>query len=396
MIHIQASSALLLSMLSQQVFPSASFYNAAIGACGRSRLWERALGTLRRMPSEGENLAADAVSFGSALAAVEGADLDAGPWEVAHELLGQMRAAGLEPCGLDYGAAMSVTQRARQWRRSFDVLARALAVWAPGRGQADDEAGAASGGAPPITAGASASTSVLGKGAGIIAVSKPASVTTEAALDRLAVQLAAGGAEPVPITSVSRLDIMTSGVLVAALGSRSSAAANVVMAQFAGRVVSKEYLCACVGAPLGPVGATGEVRSRLRVVEVEGKSRALVASKPDGQEARTRFLVLAVRPPSPVDAGPTRPADVATLLLAKPVTGRTHQIRVHFASIGRPLVADSTYSRGRLEQELAWCPRLFLHCRRVALRDLAGDAFVAAEPLPGELAAALQRLGGTV
>lgn len=71
----------------------------------------------------------------------------------------------------------------------------------------------------------------------------------------------------------------------------------------------------------------------------------------------------------------------------KPLTGRTHQIRVHFASLGRPLVGDVAYGNGSVGP----FTRLFLHCRRLALRDALGR-FVAKAPLPWELKEQLQQL----
>merc|ERR1712146_76228 len=83
---------------------------------------------------------------------------------------------------------------------------------------------------------------------------------------------------------------------------------------------------------------------------------------------------------------------VFTLFAVRPQTGRQHQIRVHLASIGQPIVADSTYGCEGFRQRVPWCPRLFLHCRRMALRDLSGAAFAVEARLPEDLASALANL----
>jgi len=84
------------------------------------------------------------------------------------------------------------------------------------------------------------------------------------------------------------------------------------------------------------------------------------------------------------------PREVYTLLRVKPLTGRTHQIRAHLASIGRPLVSDTTYNPKH--NTTKWCPRMFLHCRRVALQDLNGDLFAPEAPLPDDLVGAMKHL----
>ncbi|CAE8584918.1 unnamed protein product, partial [Polarella glacialis] len=58
-----------------------------------------------------------------------------------------------------------------------------------------------------------------------------------------------------------------------------------------------------------------------------------------------------------------------------------HQIRVHLSSIGRPLVGDRTYG-AKDGSALQCCTRLFLHCRRVEVRDLSGEVLVAEAALP--------------
>eukprot|EP00438_Fugacium_kawagutii_P014373 Skav221713 [mRNA] locus=scaffold542:101971:102222:- [translate_table: standard] len=78
------------------------------------------------------------------------------------------------------------------------------------------------------------------------------------------------------------------------------------------------------------------------------------------------------------------------LLAVRPRTGRTHQIRVHMASIGRPLAGDLAYGRGR--ESVVPCPRLFLHCRRIQLLDINDAVFSAEAELPKELQHVLETL----
>ncbi len=82
-----------------------------------------------------------------------------------------------------------------------------------------------------------------------------------------------------------------------------------------------------------------------------------------------------------------------TLLEALLLTGRTHQLRVHFASIGHPVAGDTTYGQGAAFPGLR---RQFLHSYFLRLRsphDQAEHTFTS--ELPQDLAAALERLGGS-
>jgi 23S rRNA pseudouridine1911/1915/1917 synthase len=82
--------------------------------------------------------------------------------------------------------------------------------------------------------------------------------------------------------------------------------------------------------------------------------------------------------------------DGLTLLEASPITGRTHQIRVHLASIGRPVIGDAVYGTTS-----ALVQRQFLHAWRLSLRHPAdGRALDFEAPLAPDLAAALKRRRG--
>ncbi len=72
-----------------------------------------------------------------------------------------------------------------------------------------------------------------------------------------------------------------------------------------------------------------------------------------------------------------------TLLEIKPITGRTHQIRVHFAASGHPIVGDFRYGR---KKEKIRSPRLFLHAYRLAFfHPQSGQMVEFFSPLPEDL-----------
>ena len=68
-----------------------------------------------------------------------------------------------------------------------------------------------------------------------------------------------------------------------------------------------------------------------------------------------------------VEHGYHREGKPYSLLILTPKTGRTHQIRVHVRYIGHPIVADQTYGgEKRSKEDRTWCPRLFLHAKRIS------------------------------
>jgi 23S rRNA pseudouridine1911/1915/1917 synthase len=101
-----------------------------------------------------------------------------------------------------------------------------------------------------------------------------------------------------------------------------------------------------------------------------------------GREAQTRYRVRELLD----DAGVAY-----SLVEVEPLTGRTHQIRVHFASIGRPLVGDMLYGKAS-----PLVGRQFLHAWRLGFRLPASGRYQEFEsPLPADLARALEALRGT-
>ncbi|CAE7722664.1 rluC, partial [Symbiodinium sp. KB8] len=279
---------------------------------------------------------------------------DGGAWVCAVALLDDMMQRKLTPdCWAAGSAAHAVGQRLGL-EAAYELLEKLRDRWQSKHSSID--------------AGQLASTieaKVLNLASGVIAFEKPAGIRTE--------DLVRGVA-----CLVSRLDHPTSGVLPLPLGIEGSLPAQWLQAQFAARLVQKEYLCLCEGGSLGAVGSTGTIDSPLQTTEVShfGRHFSRTVVSPQGRSACTRFEVR--------ERFAIRHGLEVMLVLAKPFTGRTHQIRVHLASIGRPLLGDLSYGL-RDDSVLPDCPRLFLHCRQILLRDLTGKPFVAECPLPTDL-----------
>jgi len=168
---------------------------------------------------------------------------------------------------------------------------------------------------------------------------------------------------------VHRLDKDTSGLLVVA---KTDAAQQSLSQQIAQRAITKGYLALVVGR-LSP--ERGTVDAPIGRHPVDRKRMAVV---PNGREAVTRYEVL-------------RYYRDCTLVDVRPVTGRTHQIRVHMAHLGHPIAGDPIYGRGvarRVE-----VPRLFLHAYLLGLRLPSDGRWVEFRAeLPEELRVVLDQL----
>jgi len=130
---------------------------------------------------------------------------------------------------------------------------------------------------------------------------------------------------------VHRLDKDTSGVLVAAKNER---AMRSLAKQFAAHKVERAYNAVVWGAPRERAGL---VEGNLGRNPFDRKRMAVL--RESGKPARTRYET--------VETFGTRDKAFAALLECRLETGRTHQIRVHLAHIGHPLIGDATYGRAR-------------------------------------------------
>ena len=135
---------------------------------------------------------------------------------------------------------------------------------------------------------------------------------------------------------VHRLDCATSGLMVLA---RSADAHRELSRQFHDREVEKAYVAMVYGSLSDD---TGEVRLPL-MTDWPNRPKQMISE--DGKPAHTKFEVLA------------READRTRVLLT-PVTGRTHQLRVHMLSLGHPILGDRLYAEG---EALTASARLMLH-----------------------------------
>jgi 23S rRNA-/tRNA-specific pseudouridylate synthase len=182
------------------------------------------------------------------------------------------------------------------------------------------------------------------------------------------------------LESVSRLDKPTSGVLIVPL---SRAVADFLTGQFKSRSVEKTYLCLCSGvAP-----TTGQFDAKLRTLSRGRGSKT--APHPQGKEALTEYRRLAVYQSREQTAEPAEPARFS-LCEVSPRTGRTHQIRAHFAHGGHPLAGDVKYGGATV----GGCTedRLFLHSARLRFAGVGGDQHDVSAELPPELTAVLDGL----
>jgi len=162
--------------------------------------------------------------------------------------------------------------------------------------------------------------------------------------------------DPIRPGIVHRLDKDTSGVILIA---RREKAYFDLTAQFKEREVEKEYLALVEGTFSENEGLIDAPIGRDR------SDKTKRAVRLGGKEAKTRFFVESEFP-------------TATLLKVKPLTGRTHQIRVHLKYIGHKILGDNYYG-GRQ------CKRLMLHANEIAFRHPgSGEQVRFQAPLPPE------------
>jgi tRNA pseudouridine32 synthase/23S rRNA pseudouridine746 synthase len=215
---------------------------------------------------------------------------------------------------------------------------------------------------------------VIHEDAHIIALAKPSGLSSQGGrgqvhtLDELLFAFArSNGARP---RLVHRLDRDTSGVILTA---KTKPAAAFLGKAMMGRRFEKTYQA--IVAPGAPEPRAGMIDVPLRRDEQgrEAFMRVCAPDHPDAETARTRYRTLAA-------------GDGAALMELKPETGRMHQLRVHLASIGRPIAGDARYG-GVLMLGGQPVKRLMLHAAALSFPHPDGEPMSLAAPAPEDFQA---------
>ena len=165
-----------------------------------------------------------------------------------------------------------------------------------------------------------------------------------------------------PVRIVHRLDRGTSGVMLFPKNRRAAARLSALLKD---GLMEKRYLALVTGKPEAEEWTVDAPIAKV------GTSRYGVATP--GKEAQTEFRILAE-------------GEGAALVEARPFTGRTHQIRVHLAHSGLPIVGDSTYGG-------VAASRMMLHCRSMAFEDEGGTLCTVTGPPDDEFVEVCRTFG---
>ena len=174
---------------------------------------------------------------------------------------------------------------------------------------------------------------------------------------------------------VHRLDKDTSGALLIA---RTPGSAAFFSKRFSTRSARKIYWALVVGVP---AIEEGQIDLPLAKQPGSGGEKMMVDQSEAGQPSRTRYRV--------VDRAGNRAAWVEL----QPLTGRTHQLRVHMAAIGHPIVGDGKYGGPDAFLTGSISRKMHLHARRLIIDHPDGTPLDVTAPLPDHFAASMEQLG---
>lgn len=181
----------------------------------------------------------------------------------------------------------------------------------------------------------------------------------------------------VPLFPVHRLDRDTSGVQLLA---KNSDAKKTLEALFRARKVAKGYVALCLGVPANREGVINRRLSRWR----GGRRPVGIVKGGGGLEATTEYRVVA-------DARASLIGNALSLIAFHPRQGRTHQIRVHAAALGYPVLGDDQYGErpaNRRAKEVFGLSRQALHARWLRF-PWGGSEVEISCPLPDDMATAV-------
>lgn len=221
---------------------------------------------------------------------------------------------------------------------------------------------------------------VLYKDDAVIAINKPAGLATQGGtgqtrhLDGLLDALKFGSEKRPRL--VHRLDKDTSGAMLLA---RTATAAGMLAKAFQSRETDKRYWALVAGVPKN---RDGRISVRMDKINMKGNERMVVSA--DGKPSVTDFSVIET-------AGQT-----AAWLALKPHTGRTHQLRLHCAEMGHPIVGDGKYGGASAFLTGAISRKLHLHSRFITFPHPGGGKMTVTAPLPEHMKASFDFLGLTV
>mgnify|MGYP000527725406 CR=1 FL=1 len=173
---------------------------------------------------------------------------------------------------------------------------------------------------------------------------------------------------------VHRLDKDTSGILLIA---RTPGSAAFFSKRFSGRSAKKVYWALVVGVP---EQHAGEIDAPLAKQPGTGGEKMHVDME-DGQPAKTRYRVV------------ERAGNRAAWLELEPLTGRTHQLRVHCAAMGHPIVGDGKYGGKDAFLTGTISRKMHLHARRLIISQPGGGQLDVTAELPEHFAATMEQMG---
>jgi 23S rRNA pseudouridine955/2504/2580 synthase len=173
---------------------------------------------------------------------------------------------------------------------------------------------------------------------------------------------------------VHRLDKDTSGALLVA---RTTRAAGYFAKSFSGRTARKIYWALVVGVP-----SIDDGMIELPIAKQPGTGgEKMQVDEAEGSPARTRYRVI------------ERAGNSAAWVELQPFTGRTHQLRVHMAAIGHPIVGDGKYGGPAAFLTGGISRKMHLHARRIRIDHPDGGMLDVTAPLPSHITESLAHLG---